>query len=364
MKTLKKAKFIDLFSGIGGFHAAAKSFDMSCVFACDIDTHARKTYQTWHGLEPAADIIPYSEDSSKLSDLDNFDVLFAGFPCQPFSYAGANLGFEDKTRGTLFFHTANIIKKTRPAVFVLENVKGIKSHDKGRTLETIWETLNELDYEIFDTILDSLDFGVPQKRERWFCVGFDKTRFNLKEFEFSKSSNFKTKLSDILDSDANNDAKLKLSEIERSKIRYHFSNQRYFNDGRVKHEGGNYHPGSKKLRHGVYSFLKPDKTLRFHIGDAAKTQIQELYFVHSDTYAPAIIANRRPKLWDKERYLSVKECLALQGFDKTLQFPVSDAQAYKQLGNAVCVNVVTSILSDINSVLESLGLDKQLKKAS
>lgn len=365
MKTLKKAKFIDLFSGIGGFHTAAKQFDMDCVFACDIDPHARKTYAAWYGIEPESDIITYSENKKNLSELAKYDVLFAGFPCQPFSYAGANLGFEDKTRGTLFFHTANIIRNTRPSIFVLENVKGLKSHDKGRTLNTIHETLNELEYKFFDTILDSLNFGVPQKRERWFCVGFDENIFNIDDhFKFTKSQTDISYLSGIIDASADKNENLRISEIERSKIEYHFNNQKFFNNGRVKHKGGNYNPGSKKLRHGVYSFLKPDNTLRFHIGDVAKTQIQELYFVHSDTYAPAIIANRRPKLWDRERYLSVNECLALQGFKKSLKFPVSDAQAYKQLGNAVCVNVVESILSDIDFCIKNMANADVVKKAS
>ena len=363
MKTIQKKKFIDLFSGIGGFHAAAQRYGMECTFACDIDSHARKTYKSWYGIEPAADIIPYSEQSSKQVEFGDFDMLFAGFPCQPFSYAGANLGFEDKTRGTLFFHTANIIRQTRPAIFILENVKGLKSHDKGRTLSTIHETLNELDYTIFDTILDSLNFGVPQKRERWFCVGFDNRRFNISDFKFTESVASATTLTEIIDFSADNDVRLGLSRIELDKIDYHFENQRYFNDGRVKHEGGNYQPGSKKLRHGVYSYLKPNKTLRFHIGDTAKTQIQELYFVHSDTYSPAIIANRRPKLWDRKRYLSVGECLALQGFDASLEFPVSDAQAYKQLGNAVCVNVVASILNDIDLCIAGLEAKDTIKRA-
>lgn len=345
-------KYIDLFCGIGGFHQAGLNNGMSCVFASDNDKFAQETYESWYGMRPHGDITEFTKNESSLKLIPDFDVLFAGFPCQPFSYAGKGEGFEDKTRGTLFFHVAKIIKNKKPKMFLLENVKGLKSHNKGETLKLIKETLINLGYVIYDDVLNSYDFGVPQSRERWFCVGF-RSDLNVNEFEFTKGTGVKTTISDILEKyPSKNDAPA-IPNFEMERIKYHFENMHKFPDGRVMHDNSKYGINTKKGRHGVYSFLKKDKTLRFHIGDVAKTQIQEAYYVHKDTFSPAIIANRRPKLWDLGRFLSVKECMALQAFPLELEFPVSNAQALKQLGNSVCVKVIDSIVKDMIKTLHS-----------
>jgi len=341
-------KFIDLFCGIGGFHQSAMKHDMQCVFASDIDKYAQETYRTWYGVEPVGDIMAYTSSSKNLDLIPEFDVLFAGFPCQPFSYAGFGEGFEAETRGTLFFHVAKIIDHHKPKMFLLENVKGLKSHKKGQTLEVIKHTLKDLGYTIYDDILNSYDFGVPQYRERWFCVGF-RNDLSITNFDFSKGNQRGATISDILEKEPYNYQQIPKAELER--INFHFEHQHLFVDGRVQHDNSKYRPDTKKGKHGVYSFLKPDNTLRFHIGDRAKTQIQEAYYVHKDTYSPAIIANRRPKLWDLKRFLTVKECMALQAFPTELEFPVSDAQAFKQLGNSVCVKVIDSIVDDMMRVI-------------
>ena len=347
-KPVTLQSFADLFCGIGGFHQAASKKNINCVFASDIDKYAKQTYKAWYGVDPVGDITEFTRSNETLSQIPNFDILFAGFPCQPFSYAGKCEGFEDKIRGTLFFHLAKIISFHRPKVFLLENVKGLKSHQKGETLRLIKDTLVELGYDIYDDILNSFNFGVPQYRERWFCVGF-RNDLRIKNFRFNKGFSNSSKLQDILED--NPSQVTKISSFEEERIRFHFDNVEFFDDGRVKHDNSKYAPTTKKGKHGVYSYLKPDRTLRFHIGDVAKTQIQEAYYVHKDTYAPAIIANRRPKLWDLKRYLTIKECLALQAFPTDLEFPVSSGQAFKQLGNSVCVNVVSSILDDIIKAL-------------
>lgn len=329
-KEVKSMKFIDLFAGIGGFHIALKNAGNECVFASEIDKFCQQVYFDNFGMIPEGDITKI--DAKEIPD---FDILAAGFPCQPFSYAGRLEGFEDKTRGTLFFDVLRIIKEKKPKMFLLENVKGLKSHKQGETLNTILSCLEEAGYYIHWTILDSHDFGVPQKRERWYCVGFDKDIY----FEFPKPTNNKTVLRDIVDVNLN-DPKLELTQFERERIDHHFVSSEI----RVQHDNSRYNPNTKKGKYGVYSYLKPDGTLRFHIGDAAKTQIQEAYYCSLDSVAPAIIAAREPKLWDIHRRLSVDECRKLQGFPDGFKLNESDVQAKKQLGNSIAVPVVEEIV--------------------
>ncbi len=353
LKILKKFKFIDLFAGIGGFHIAMHENGGECVFASEINKFARQTYEhNFRKISPKIfengnfneDIIDPNLDYSSIPD---FDVLCAGFPCQPFSYAGKNEGFKDKTRGTLFFSIISILEKKKPKAFLLENVKGIKSHDKGRTLETIISSLNKLGYSVKWEILDSLNFGIPQKRERWYCVGF----LNENEFSFPKGKNKIVPLSTIIEKD-NTNISLRLPKQEIERIEFHFKNKK--GNPRVKHDNSQYGVNTKKGKHGVYSYQKPDGSLRFHIGDFAKTQIQESFYCCMETYAPTIIFNRVPKMWDLKRKLSVLESQRLQGFPDSFSFPVSDNQAYRQLGNSVALPVVREITNLIMSPLRKV----------
>lgn len=325
-------KFIDLFSGIGGFRLASQNLGGNCVFSSEWDEFSQKTYEANFGETPFGDI---TKAETRKFIPKNYDLLCAGFPCQPFSYAGLKQGF-DETRGTLFFDILEILKNTEPKMFLLENVKGLKSHEGGKTLEIIENSLIELGYTIKWEILNSYDFGLPQYRERWYCVGF-KEKVN---FEFPKGNKRGVKIKAIIDKKANLDKKLKLSEFEIERINFHFSS----NDERVKHDNSKYNSNTKKGKHGVYSFQKADGALRFHIGDVAKTQIQEAFYACEETYAPTIIANRVPKLWDLQRKLSVLEAQRLQGFPDNFKFPISDNQAYKQLGNSVAVPVLQAII--------------------
>ncbi|HLP64190.1 DNA cytosine methyltransferase [Flavobacterium sp.] len=333
-------KFIDLFAGIGGFRLALQNLGGKCVFTSEWDEFAKKTYRANFGETPFGDI---TKDQNKNYIPNDFDILCAGFPCQPFSYAGRNEGFKDQTRGTLFFDILEILEKHRPKVFFLENVKGLVSHEKGKTLETILNSLTTLGYHVHWKVLNSLDFGVPQKRERWYCVGFDKET----DFEFPEGNkNIKPKLKDIIEQ--NNDLRLKLTDFELERIKYHFDNSK--TQERVLHDSSKYNSNTKKGRHGVFSFQKSDNSLRFHVGDASKTQIQEAFYACLETYAPTIIANRVPKLWDIERKLSVLESKRLQSFPDNFIFPVSDNQAYKQLGNSVTLNVIQAIAEKIINI--------------
>lgn len=163
-------KFIDLFAGIGGFHEAAKQLGWQCVFASEIDKYACQTYQANHGIIPHGDITKIDAQ-----DIPDHDILFAGFPCQAFSVSGKRLGFED-TRGTLFFEIARILKEKQPKMFLLENVRGLKSHDNGKTFVIILDTLRTLGYEVHYNVLNTKDYGIPQNRERIFFVGFKDPR--------------------------------------------------------------------------------------------------------------------------------------------------------------------------------------------
>ncbi|HRH03128.1 MAG TPA: DNA (cytosine-5-)-methyltransferase [Bacteroidia bacterium] len=351
-RRVKEFKFIDLFAGIGGFHIAMHAAGGKCVFASELDKFARQTYE-YNFRKMSPEIFKNGNFNEDITDpklnykkIPDFDILCAGFPCQPFSFAGKNEGFKDKTRGTLFFSILSILEAKKPKAFLLENVKGLKSHDDGRTLKTIIESLEKIGYKVKWRILDSLDFGVPQKRERWYCVGIR----DENNFEFPKGKKEIVKLSSIVDLKDQNPA-LKLPNQEIKRIEYHFKKMKGLN--RVQHDNSQYAPTTKKGRHGVFSFQKADGSLRFHIGDVAKTQIQEAFYCCLETYAPTIIFNRVPKLWDIRRKLSVIECQRLQGFPDKFSFPVSDNQAYRQLGNSIVLPVVREITKSLIKTLNN-----------
>lgn len=194
-------KFIDLFAGIGGFHYALHNIGAECVFASEIDENARKTYKANLGTISVNlfknENIYFNKDITKqiISEIPDFDILCAGFPCQPFSNAGFRKGFED-TRGTLFFNIAEIISKKQPQAFFLENVRGLLNHDNGKTFETIKRVVTEdLGYSFFYKIVKASDYGLPQARPRLYMVGFKDKNIN---FEFPESVPLKYDMSFVL----------------------------------------------------------------------------------------------------------------------------------------------------------------------
>jgi len=309
-------KFIDLFAGIGGFRLAFESVGAKCVFSAEIDKYACNTYKTNFGENPYCDV----------SELDpiiipNFDILCAGFPCQPFSIAGERKGFND-TRGTLFFDIARIIKAKRPKAFILENVKGLISHDKGNTLKVIIDILTkELNYNVSYKVLNSADYGVPQNRERIYIVGFkDK---NIK-FNFPSPLENRVDLNSILDSD------LKGSEIS---------------------ETAKFNVINNLQNHKKYNEIKNNPLLLAYEIRKSKTTFRY------DSIAPTLTAkmgtggNNVPVLVNQMRKLTTRECLRVQGFPDTFWIEPNKAQSYKQIGNSVSVPVIKSMAQNISASL-------------
>lgn len=329
-------RFIDLFAGVGGFRLALEKLNLECVFSSEFNSSSKKVYQKNFGDIPFGDINDVSPN-----EIPDFEILTAGFPCQPFSLNGKKEGFKDLTRGTLFFNIAEIARVKKPEILFLENVKGIVTHDKGKTVEIILDTLRNLGYFPHTKILDTYDFGIPQYRERWYCVAFRK---NI-EFKFPIGNESGSQLKSVIDI-KHVDKNLDLHPTELKRIDYHF--KKYKKTPRVKHDNSHCNPKSKAGIYGIYSYLKPDNSLRFHMGDSAKSQLQDDYYVSVEGVSQTLIATRAPKLWDLRRHLSVDECKRLQGFPEQYDFSdVSIKTAKKQLGNAVTVKVVQAIAENI-----------------
>lgn len=318
----KNFTFIDLFAGIGGIRLAFESVGGRCVFSSEIDEAACDTYEKNFGERPAGDITKINA-----ADIPNFDILLAGFPCQPFSIAGVSkknslgyaTGFEDKTQGTLFFDVARIIKAKRPKAFLLENVKNLKSHDGGKTWQIIIDTLKNLDYEIFSAVLDGKNF-VPQHRERTFIVGFDCQRYKkFINFDFEIKSPEKIPvLKDILESEVAE--KYTLSDKLWNYL------QAYAEKHRAKGNG--------------FGFGLPD------LNGISRTLSARYYKDGSEILIRQ--ENKNP------RKLTPRECARLQGFPENFKIAESDTKAYKQFGNSVVVPLVSEIAKNIFSTLQNL----------
>ncbi|MCK4635992.1 MAG: DNA cytosine methyltransferase [Candidatus Moranbacteria bacterium] len=302
-------KFIDLFAGIGGIKLGFESFFESCVFSSEWDKYAQITYQFNFGYKPAGDITKIDE-----KQIPKFDILLAGFPCQPFSNAGLKKGFGD-TRGTLFFDIARIIKHHKPKVIFLENVKAFKNHNKGNTFKVVKETLEDMDYKIYSQVLNAKNFGVPQNRERIYIIGFlDDVNFN-----FPKPLNKKVKLGDILD-----------KKVDK---KYTISDKLWAGHKRRKRE-------HKAKGNGFgYSMFNEDS-------EYTSTMSARYYKDGSE-----ILIEQKGK---NPRKITPREASRLQGFPEDFKIPVSDTQAYKQFGNSVSVPVIKALAKEINKAINSL----------
>jgi DNA (cytosine-5)-methyltransferase 1 len=287
--------FIDLFAGIGGFHYALHRLGLECVFAAEFNEMARKTYtENFKNISPHLfdkDGIPtplFAWDITEfpIEKIPDHDILCAGFPCQPFSQAGFKLGFDD-TRGTLFFDIANIIKNKKPKAFFLENVRGLRNHDNGRTFATIERVINELGYSFHHKIVSASDFNLPQLRPRIFMVGF-RNDINDVSFEFPEPVERTISMSDV------------------------------FDGAKVNREIG------FTLRVGGKGSSIEDR------------RNWDAYYVNGEV-----------------RRIGPKEGKRMQGFPDSFIFPVSKAEAMKQLGNSVAINAIEAVARKIIWILES-----------
>ena len=320
--------FIDLFCGIGGFRIAFERAGGKCVFSSDIDKYACETYQSNFNDYPLCVITKINE-----KDLPNFDVLCAGFPCQPFSIGGLRKGFHE-TRGTLFFDIERIIRHKKPKAFILENVKGLVNHDGGKTLKTILNKLGKkingntniekfedcLNYFVHYKVINSKDFGVPQNRERIYIIGF------LKDvnFEFPKTPIDSINLTDIIDQNVQSNS---ISCTLKDNIDFHLkSHQKY--------------DKIKNLKYLLaYEVRKSRTTFRF------------------DNLSPTLTAkmgtggNNVPVIVNLQRKLTTHECLKIQGYPDDFKIKSNNSQSYKQIGNSVSVPVVTALADEISKFI-------------
>ncbi|NHZ85155.1 MAG: DNA (cytosine-5-)-methyltransferase [Planctomycetia bacterium] len=312
--------FIDLFAGIGGIRMGFQNAGGKCIFSSEWDKFSKVTYEINFGEVPFGDITKIDE---KL--IPDHDILLAGFPCQPFSIAGVSKkkslgkqhGFLDKTQGTLFFDIARIIKEKRPKAFMLENVKNLLSHDRGKTFEVIYNTLDELEYSIHFQILDGKHF-VPQHRERIIIVGFDRKVYHGDEgYKFPEMSGNEYKIKNILTD--NPDNKYTLSDKLWNYL------QAYAAKHKARGNGFGY---------GLTDLNKISRTMSArYYKDGAEILIPQ--------------DNKNP------RRLTPRECARLQGFPDNFIIPVSDNQAYKQFGNSVVMPLIQSIAEKVKPIITS-----------
>ena len=301
-------RFIDLFAGIGGIRLGFESACGRCVFSSEWDEQAAKTYEANFGERPAGDITKI-----KSSDIPDFDILLGGFPCQPFSIIGDKEGFGHDTQGTLFFEIERILKEKRPKAFMLENVRNLTVHDGGKTFKTIISHLEALGYKVFSKVLNALDFGLPQKRERIVICGF------LDDVEFSfpppVAQSMRLSLKDILEDDDKVDKslwvrdKIKQSRIERMKVTL----ERPY----ITHEnvGGSITP--------------------HHFSCALRAGASANYI-----------------LVNNERRPSEREMLRLQGFPDTFKIVVPYSSIKKQTGNSVAVPMIKAVAQEMIAALK------------
>lgn len=381
---MKKFRFIDLFCGIGGFHQAMSQLGGLCVFACDIDEDCRKTYELNYSIRPERDITKI--DSSIIPE---YDVLCAGFPCQAFSKAGKRLGFQDETKGTLFFDVERIMQQTRPKYALLENVRNLASHDGGNTWRVIHQHLVAIGYNVLcDPVIFSPHYiGIPQHRERVYIMCVRKDVGELPEFLFDKERLPVCNIDDIMqdDSEIYNIERYRLDtekiellnlwdefvknlkgdklpsfpiwsdylkpivpneDMERYpkwKINFiHKNNQLYESN---KSFIDDWLPRARK--HPLFFGAKAK--LEWQAGQYSNPSIWDniLQFrpsgirVKPGTYFPALVAITQTSIVGRrKRFLTLRECARLQSFPDSFQPDVIEAQAYKQFGNSVNVETV------------------------
>lgn len=314
-------KFIDLFAGIGGIKIGFENAGFQCVLSNDFDAYCKITYDLNFSEFFNVEKQMLLEDIAKIpSDrFPKFDVLTAGFPCQPFSIAGYQKGFKDNGRGNLFFEIIRILQDRKPKAFLLENVKNLKTHDNGRTLDVIYNELQNIGYNVTNKVLNTMEYGnIPQNRERIYIVGFlDKKSFDKFFFPGKKSLN-KT-INDYLEENT--------------------VNSKYYYDNKP-----------------LYDKLKAEVIKRDTVYQWRRKYVRE----NKNGVCPTLTANMGmgghnvPIILDKNgiRKLTPRECANFQGFPKSFKLPdIADSHLYKQFGNSVSIPVIERIAKNIKKSL-------------
>ena len=325
-----KFKFIDLFAGIGGFRLAMQNLGGKCIFTSEWDREAKRTYKANFGERPFGDI---TKEETKAFIPDNFDLLCAGFPCQAFSIAGKRGGFED-TRGTLFFDVAEIIKRKKPKALFLENVKGLRNHNGGKTLATILNVLrNDLGYYVPEPqIINAKEFGVPQNRERIYIVGFRKD-LGIQSFKYPLPTNKKVEFADI-------------KEKEVPATKYFLSTQ--YVQTLVNHKARHAEKGN-----GFGYAIIADNEIANAVVCGGMGRERNLVLDHRITdYTPTTHIKGTVKR-EGIRKMTPRECARLQGFPDEFLIPVADASAYKQFGNSVAVPAIQATANEILKLIKN-----------
>lgn len=321
----KNIKFIDLFAGIGGFRLGLESVGAECVFSAEIEPHAAEMYEANFGDDPTCDITKL--DPSTLPD---FDVLCAGFPCQAFSICGKQRGFEDTTRGTLFFDICRILKEKKPKAFILENVKNLEKHDKGNTLFIMLQELNSLGYSVNYKVLNARDFGVPQNRERIILVGSkDGYIFNFDKIKLNRVNNMKPfleKEGEFEFLEEGTYTLLKKEQIKEQKSGLIFCGYR---NKKIRTTG--VRPGTEHLS-------------RVH---KQPNRIYSAEGIHP-TIASQETSGRYWILIDgKVRKLTLDECYTFMGFPKDFIKVGRKTKLYERIGNSICVPMITKVAEQV-----------------
>lgn len=317
-KLLKDYKFIDLFAGLGGFRIALESLGAKCVYSNEWDPHAQKVYADNFGHIPEGDITKVDEKK-----IPNHDILCAGFPCQAFSISGKQRGFED-SRGTLFFDVARIVKEKNPKIVFMENVKNFATHDGGKTLSVVKSTMEELGYTFYQKVLNSVTYGMPQKRERIYMVCF-RNDLDINTFKFPKPFKLTRYIDDFLLKD---EIMVESLYIDRPDTYYNDKEDNKYSDKPIRL--GIVNKGGQGER--IYSTKGIAITLSAHGGGA---------FAKTGGY----LVNGRP------RKLHPRECARIMGFPDSYKISSSFNQAYKQFGNSVVIDVLQYIAIEIGLAL-------------
>lgn len=317
-----KFTFIDLFAGIGGFRIALQNLGGKCVYSSEFDAMAQKSYFANYGEMPFGDI---TKEITKKYIPKDFDVLCGGFPCQAFSLAGRRLGFKDETRGTLFFEIEDILRKHQPKAIFLENVKGLAIHDKGRTLKTILEHLNDAGYDVVPPkIINAMDYGVPQHRERIFIIGFRKDLgVNVADFHYPEpttTGDKRPKFRDIMEKKVPS-VKYYLSTVYVETLKRH----------RARHEAAGHGFG--------YEIIDTNGVANAIVVGGMGRERNLVVDKRLKDFTP--VTNIKGEV-NREgiRRMTPREWARLQGFPEEFNIVVADASAYKQFGNSVAIPAI------------------------